>query len=272
MNVAIASLFLPSGCKTSLGYQVHYIANQMVERGHSVTVFSRNGREEDALYSLQAVHSIGGPGEFSFSWDLRSVDFSGFDVIHSHGNDWFLWGCERPRHIHTFHGSYFAESLREPQTKEKLRLLALAACQTASSVLCDTAIADSESTRIFLPGIRQVILNGVDLRVFTPRQQKIKWASDSFCGDALGKKKRRLAGSNLSGRDSPQAARCKVMDGVRRKGGRTRGAMVRPSLLTPAGGALSEGLGVLFARLECEHRTFKHRGDGIWNGGCRHSK
>lgn len=189
MNVAIASLFLPSRCKTSLGYQVHYFANKMVERGHSVTVFSRNGSEEDASYSLRAVHTPRNFEEFGFSWDLRRVDFSGFDVLHAHGNDWFLWGRERPRHIHTFHGSYFAEFLHEPRTKEKLRLLALAACQTASGALCDNAIAVSESTRSFLPGICRVIYNGLDLKIFTPGGKKSNAPVILFVGKLWGRKR-----------------------------------------------------------------------------------
>jgi phosphatidyl-myo-inositol alpha-mannosyltransferase len=189
MNVAIASLFLPSRCKTSLGYQVHYFANKMVERGHSVTVFSRSANEEDAFYSLRAVHTPRNLEEFGFSWDLRRVDFSGFDVLHAHGNDWFLWGRELPRHVHTFHGAYFAEFLREPQTKEKLRLLALAVCQTASGALCDNAIAVSESTRSFLPGINRVIYNGLDLRVFTPGEKKSKAPVILFVGMLWGRKR-----------------------------------------------------------------------------------
>ena len=55
MNIAIISFFLPSGSKIGVGYQVHYLANELVKRGHKVTVFSKNGLSEGSLYRLVEV-------------------------------------------------------------------------------------------------------------------------------------------------------------------------------------------------------------------------
>ena len=56
MNIAIISLYLPSGSKGGVGYQVHYFANALVRRGHSVTVFSQSGASKDSLYKVDDRH------------------------------------------------------------------------------------------------------------------------------------------------------------------------------------------------------------------------
>src|SRR5438105_4280120 len=105
MKIAITSLYLPSGSKIGVGYQVHALANNMVGRGHSVTVFSPCPQPVDARYKVCVVAPPKPLQTFKFAWALRDHDFSRFDVLHGNGDDWFLWGCERPRHIHTVMGS-----------------------------------------------------------------------------------------------------------------------------------------------------------------------
>jgi len=38
MNIAITSLYLPSGSKIGVGYQVHNLANALVGRGHRFSI------------------------------------------------------------------------------------------------------------------------------------------------------------------------------------------------------------------------------------------
>src|SRR5437867_13398729 len=91
MKIAMISLYLPSGSKIGSGYQAHYMANALVRRGHSVTMFSPCERAEDALYDLEHVN----PGRylrtFGFAWKLRKIDFSVYEVLHAHGDDYWLW-------------------------------------------------------------------------------------------------------------------------------------------------------------------------------------
>lgn len=172
-----------------MGYQVHYLANALVQRGHSVTVFSQTGGSEDSLYKTVVVP----PGKrlrtFSFAWDLRGYDFSGFDVLNAHGDDWFLWGKKRPRHIHTFHGSCMAEMLHAKGLTAKARMGALALCEYSCCFLADELVAVSENTRRYIPMVKRVIPNGVDLSAFSPSNDKSAAPSLLFVGTMNNRKR-----------------------------------------------------------------------------------
>jgi glycosyltransferase involved in cell wall biosynthesis len=192
MNIAMTSLYLPGGSKIGVGYQVHHMANQLVQRGHAVTVYSQCEPGEGALYDARLVQ----PGKrwrtFGFAWDLREVNFSRFDVLHAHGDDWFLWGKRLPRHIHTYHGSCLAESGHQINFRERLRMLALAACEYGSVGLCDESVAVSDGTRAYIPGIRHVIPNGVELGRFHPGADKEQRPTCLFVGALKGRKRGNL--------------------------------------------------------------------------------
>jgi phosphatidyl-myo-inositol alpha-mannosyltransferase len=188
MKIAITSLYLPSGSKIGVGYQVHYLANQLVKRGHDVTVFSQTGPSPDSMYSVNVIKPRRCLRTFGFAWDLRSCNFDRFDVLNAHGDDWFLWGCQRPRHIHTFHGSCLAEVLHTQSVREKFRMSALAACEYGACFLADELVGVSENTRRFVPFIRHVIPNGVDLKAFTPGE-KSRRPSLLFVGTLRGRKR-----------------------------------------------------------------------------------
>ncbi len=189
MKLAIVSLYLPGGKKTGVGYQVHYFANQMVERGHDVTVFSQNKPGPDARYNVKILARTGGMRTFWFAWDLRRENFAKFDILHSHGDDWFLWGIDRPRHVRTYHTSYLAEMSYETKSKEKLKMLTLAFFERLSSLLCDRSVVVSESIRRFLPGITSIVSSGVDLNVFKPGPKKSKDPAILFVGSRFGQKR-----------------------------------------------------------------------------------
>ena len=189
MNIAITSLYLPSGSKIGVGYVVHALANELSSRGHNVTVFSQTGAPVDARYHVVIVPSGRRFRTFGFAWNLRHCDFSRFDVLNAHGDDWFLWGCKRPRHVHTYHGSLLAEALHVTGWKEKLRMAALALGEFGSCLLADVRVAVSENTRRFVPGVDQVIPNGVDLTQFWPTDHKSEAPSVLFVGTMGGRKR-----------------------------------------------------------------------------------
>lgn len=188
MNIAITSLYLPSGSKIGVGYQVHYLANALVRRGHSVTVFSQSGASSDALYSVVVVVARKRLRTFGFAWDLRRCDFSGFDVLNAHGDDWLLWGKKRPRHIHTFHGSCFAEMLHATSVIGRMRMAALAACEYSVCFLPDELVAVSENTRHYIPFVKHVIPCGVNMDEFWPGD-KSETPSLLFVGTIKGRKR-----------------------------------------------------------------------------------
>ena len=188
MNIAITSLYLPTGSKIGVGYQVHYLANALVRRGHSVTVFSQSGASSDALYSVVVVVARKRFRTFGFAWDLRQCDFSGFDVLNAHGDDWLLWGKKRPRHIHTFHGSCFAEMLHATGVIGRMRMAALAACEYSVCFLPDELVAVSENTRHYIPFVKHVIPCGVNMDEFWPGD-KSETPSLLFVGTIKGRKR-----------------------------------------------------------------------------------
>ena len=185
----MSSLYLPGGSKIGVGYQVHHMANQMVLRGHCVTVFSQCESGEGRLYNLVQVTPKKRLRTFGFAWDLRKIDFSKFDVLHAHGDDWFLWNKRRPHHVHTYHGSCYAEFQHQRGMREKLRMLALAVCEYGSTLLCDVTVAVSENTRTYLPAVRHVIPNGVDLDRFYPGMEKSPGPTVLFVGTLRGRKR-----------------------------------------------------------------------------------
>lgn len=189
MKIAITSLYLPSGSKIGVGYQVHYLANELVKRGHRVTVFSQTGRCDDSLYDVTAVPPGGRLRTFGFAAALRRHDFTDFDVLNAHGDDWFLWGVDRPRHVHTFHGSCFAEMLNAKGLTNKLRMAALAACEYNALLLPDETVAVSANTRRYIPFIRHVIPNGVSLESFCPTDDKAPEPTILFVGTMHGRKR-----------------------------------------------------------------------------------
>lgn len=188
MNIAITSLYLPTGSKIGVGYQVHYLANALVRRGHSVTVFSQSGAPADSIYSVVEVPSRTRLRTFGFAWDLRRFDFTRFDVLNAHGDDWFLWGKDRPRHIHTFHGSCFAEMLHASGLVGRLRMAALAACEYSVCGLPDELVAVSANTRRYIPLVKHVIPCGVNMREFWPGD-KSGTPSLLFVGTMKGRKR-----------------------------------------------------------------------------------
>lgn len=188
MKIAITSMYLPSGSKIGVGYVVHAFANQLVKRGHEVTVFSQSGAGPDSLYEAVTVPSGRRLRTFGFAWNLRRYDFTKFDVLNAHGDDWFLWGTKRPRHIHTFHGSLFAETLNARGFTTKLRMAAMALCEYGCTLLADELVAVSENTLKYIPMVKRVIPNGVDLEAFAPGRKSAA-PSLLFVGTMGGRKR-----------------------------------------------------------------------------------
>ena len=75
------SYYLPSGSKIGVGYQVHALANELVERGHRVTVFSPCRASDGSRYQTETFELDGSNRTFKFALRLRKVDSVRFDVF-----------------------------------------------------------------------------------------------------------------------------------------------------------------------------------------------
>jgi phosphatidylinositol alpha-mannosyltransferase len=188
MRMAMISLYLPSESKMGAGYQAHAMANAFVERGWEVTMHSPCICPVDALYEHVLVPVGTSLRTFRFAWELRRYDWSRFDVVHAHGDDYFLWGSE-PVHVRTMHGSCLAEALHIRRTKEKLRMVLLGLSEIVAAAAAHRTVGVSENTRRSYPWIPQVIPNGVSFEKFHPALAKESAPTILFVGTYKNRKR-----------------------------------------------------------------------------------
>jgi glycosyltransferase involved in cell wall biosynthesis len=191
LRVAMISYYLPSGSKIGVGYQVHTLANALVDRGHEVTVFSSCGPSDGARYRTETVPLGGSNRTFKFALRLRHVDWAPYDVLHAHGDDYWLWRRRVPAHVRTLHGSCFSEALRIRGTRERLRMVLLGFSEVLASLVADRTVVVSHGTRRWLPWVRTVVPNGVDLARFRPGVRSAQ-PSVLFVGTYLRRKRGKL--------------------------------------------------------------------------------
>lgn len=193
------SLYLPSESKIGSGYQAHYMANALTKRGHRVTMFSPCIAAEGANYDTVVVN----PGKrlrtFGFAFKLRNIDYSRFDLVHAHGDDYWLWSRRKyPTHIRTMHGSCLAEALHIPGLPGKLRMLMLGLSEILATIVADRTVCVSRNTTRYYPypWVRDVIMNGVDTSSFrpsrSPADDKEKSPTILFVGTYHNRKRGKL--------------------------------------------------------------------------------
>jgi glycosyltransferase involved in cell wall biosynthesis len=164
------SYYLPSGSKIGVGFQAHELATELARRGHHVDMFSDCPPVEGALYGHRDVHMTGSLRTFRFASALRTQDYSGYDVVHAHGDDYWLWRRRAPLHVRTVHGSCFEEARHIRGVKERARMLLLGMTEVLASVVADKVVVVSPQTRRWVPRSHAVIPNGVDTTRFHPAE------------------------------------------------------------------------------------------------------
>lgn len=190
LRIAMISYYLPSGSKIGVGYQVHELATELVRRGHTVDVFSECPPVAGATYGHRRVELTGPLRTFRFATHLRRVDFSSYDVLHAHGDDYWLWRRRVRRHVRTLHGSCFEEALRIKGLKERTRMVLLGFTEVLASLVADVTVTVSPATRRWTPWVRGVIPNGVDTSRFRPQSdEKTRHPTILFVGTWGGRKR-----------------------------------------------------------------------------------
>ena len=172
LRIAMISYYLPTGSKIGVGHQVDVLSRALVERGHQVDVVSGCPPSPDTPYRTRQVRLVGSLRTFRFATKLRKLDLTGYDVIHAHGDNYWLWKRRAPVHIRTLHGSNLSEAIHIRGFKEKSRMALLGLTELLASVVSDTSVAVSPGTRRWTPWVRKVVPNGVDLRAFHPDGSK----------------------------------------------------------------------------------------------------
>jgi glycosyltransferase involved in cell wall biosynthesis len=204
------SYYLPSESKIGVGYQVHALANALVGRGHEVTVFSACRESEGARYRTETIRPRGSNRTFKFALMLRKVDWSPFDVLHAHGDDYWLWRRRVPVHIRTLHGSCFDEARWVTGAREKLRMLLLGLSEALATLVADTTVGVSRSSIRMYPWVRTVIPNGVDLSRFAPGE-RTPHPSILFVGTYRQRKRGRLLMDVFEREIRPALPECELL-------------------------------------------------------------
>jgi glycosyltransferase involved in cell wall biosynthesis len=145
---------------------VHALANALVDRGHEVTVFSSCQATDGAKYATETIELSGSLRTFRFALRVRKLDLSAFDVLHAHGDDYWLWKRRTRAHVRTMHGSCFSEAIRIRGAWERLRMVGLGLGETLATFVADETACVSPGTRRWMPWVRTVIPAGVDTTVF----------------------------------------------------------------------------------------------------------
>ncbi|MGW4929227.1 glycosyltransferase family 4 protein [Agromyces sp. NPDC004153] len=189
LRIAMISYYLPSESKIGVGYQVHALANELVRRGHAVDVFSPCAPVDGAQYGHVHLPMSGGLKTFRFAFVMRRQDLSSYDVLHAHGEDYWMWRRRVPMHVRTLHGSCFEEARYVKGVKEKARMLLLGLTEVLASLVADRTVLISPGTRRWTPWVRTVIPNGVDPALFGRTAPKAERPTVLFVGTWGGRKR-----------------------------------------------------------------------------------
>lgn len=183
LRIAMVSYYLPSGSKIGVGYQAHELATELVRRGHEVDLVSECPPVPGASYGHRQVRLPGRLRTFRFAWALRRLHLEEYDVVHAHGDDYWLTGRVlrrpgggRPRHLRTLHGSNLEEAFRIRGAKARLRMALLGLSEVAATLIADRTVAVSPRTLRWAAWVprdrRSVIPNGVDTGRFRPAPER----------------------------------------------------------------------------------------------------
>ena len=200
MRIAMVMSYLPVRAdRGGVSYQVHALANLLVERGHTVVVYSVDDRPGDARYEVRTlplprrVRAESGLCHLVFPLLVARQRFDGFDVLHLHGDDFLLWWRRRPC-LRTFYGSALGEALSATSWRRALVQALFYPFEFVSGALARRSVAISHATCRHLPFVREVVPCGVDLSRFSPGGSRSVVPSVLFVGMMAGRKQgRRLA-------------------------------------------------------------------------------
>src|SRR5205085_6781383 len=94
LRLALTHVDLPNESNGGVAHQVHSLANALSDRGHSVTVFTFSPKFDRCRYDVRQFPAPRLPRKlypFSLAWNLARTNFSGFDVVHAHGDNFLMW-------------------------------------------------------------------------------------------------------------------------------------------------------------------------------------
>ena len=192
MKIAMTHVDLPNEAKGGVAFQVHYLANALVERGHDVTIFTFSPHYSECRYQVHQYPISPRLRRYkSFLLALCSArtDFSGFDVLHAHGDNYLLRG--RHPQVRTFYGSAKDEAQSATSWKRRIYQTFMVVLESIGGRVADKSIGISKSTQDRIAIISDIIPCGVDLQEFRPGP-KSKTPAILFVGTTGGRKRGKM--------------------------------------------------------------------------------
>ena len=169
MKIAMTHVDLPNETKGGVAAQAHALANALSDRGHDVTMFTFSPAYADCRYLVHQFpqnRRIRRLASFQFASSLARTDFSGFDVLHTHGDNYLL-GRTHPQ-VRTFHGSARDEAASAKTLRRRLYQSLVVHLEQRGAQVADLCVGVSEATRTRIPGVSQIVPCGVDTARFRP--------------------------------------------------------------------------------------------------------
>lgn len=171
-DVAVIQRFLPPDSPGGAGHFTTGLCAALASRGHRVTLFSQDRGPAGAAYRVVQL-----PGRddrlapIRFPRQLRSIDFSSFDVIHAQGDEQLIRHAGRPV-VRTLHGSSLDEAMANGVRGLSPKHLLLHAWfykwELFASLRADAVVGVSAAAGRHVPRAVEVIPNGVDTRALAP--------------------------------------------------------------------------------------------------------
>jgi glycosyltransferase involved in cell wall biosynthesis len=202
LRLAVFSYGLPcEGSKRGGIEQVaHDLANALVDRGHSVTVFTYDPRPRGARYNTAEIAGR----RLATTWLGRritmgylgnvlalTVDYRPFDAIITHGDSLLLPLAGKPV-VRIMHGSALEEARTSTSIGRALLQSGVYVQELLTAWMQRATVGVSRNTRRFNPFIRHVIPNGIDLAIFHPEPaRRSPRPSLLFVGALRGRKRGR---------------------------------------------------------------------------------
>jgi phosphatidyl-myo-inositol alpha-mannosyltransferase len=173
MRIAMAHQDLPNESKGGVPAQAHHLANALTNHGHEVTMFTFSPTYPDCQYQvhqyarpLNLPKPLLGLQVFLFAVYLAQTDFSAFDILHTHGDNYLQWRYHP--HVRTFHGSAKDEVASAVRLRRRLYQKIIVPLEDWGARVTDLNVGVSLATQAAIPQVSKIIPNGVDLKQFYP--------------------------------------------------------------------------------------------------------
>lgn len=189
MKIAMAHVDLPNETKGGVAAQAHHLANTLVDRGHDVTMFTFSPAYDECRYSVRQLRSaarLKRLRSFLLAGTMACIDFSPFDIVHTHGDNYLLWGVH-PQ-VRTFHGSARDEAATARTLRRRVYQNLMTHLEAAGGRVADVSVGVSAATLRQIPAVVKTIPCGVDVSRFHPGPKSDR-PSVLFVGTHGGRKR-----------------------------------------------------------------------------------